>query len=83
MEILFDKIWLEIKLPKDWVFCCGRLEGHGAGQEAGVGAALEVNVVLDTSLVQLIVLDHMVAMAHSVGLELVNRLEYKQKIIYS
>lgn len=65
-------------VPKDWVFSCGRLEGHGAGKVAGVGAALKVNVVFETSLVQLIVLHHMVAVAHSVCLQLVYRLQYKQ-----
>lgn len=62
------------------MFCCGRLERHGAGKVAGVGAALKVNVVFETSLVQSLVLDHVVAVAHSVSLELVNRLEYKQTI---
>lgn len=66
--------------PKDWVFCCGRLERHGAGKVAGVGAALEVHVVFETPLVQSVVLDHMVAVTHSVSLQLVNRLDYKQTI---
>lgn len=62
------------------MFSCGRLEWHGAGKVAGVGAALEVNVVFETSLVQSLVLDHMVAVAHSGRLQLVNRLGYKQTI---
>lgn len=62
------------------MFSCRRLERHGTGKVAGVGAALEVNVVFETSLVQSLVLDHVVAVTHSGRLQLVNRLEYKQTI---
>ena len=50
-------------------------EWHCACQEAGGGAALEVDPVLDTAPVQILILQHVVTVADPLCAHLVDRLQ--------